>query len=228
MAFIEIKNLHFTYADGTNALKGVNLKIEKNQTILIIGKNGSGKTTLLLHLNGILIGRGEVLIEEKEVRKNIKEIRKKVGIVFQNPDDQIFFPTVYDDVAFGLMNLNLSKEEVEKRVNNSLELVKLNGFEERIVHHLSYGEKKRVAIAGVISMKPEILIFDEPTLGLDPWIKKDFIELIKKLKEEHTLIIASNDFDLINLVEKIFLMEDGKIREINREEIEEIIKETKI
>jgi len=212
MKAIEIKNLHYTYPDGTKALRGVNLDVERGGSICLIGPNGSGKSTLLLHLNDILQPqRGHVRVLGMNLRKKTKEVRSKVGLVFQNPDDQMFMPTVFEDVAFGPVNMGLSEWEVKMRVRKALKAVGLERFENRSSHHLSYGEKKRVAIATVLSMEPEILVLDEPTLALDPWLKKEFMKLLKKLKKHHTMVMAGHDLDLMKLCNLTYLLDDGKI-----------------
>lgn len=212
MKAIEIKNLHYTYPDGTKALRGVNLDVERGGSIYLIGPNGSGKSTLLLHLNGILQPqKGHVSVLGMNLRKKTKEVRNKVGLVFQNPDDQMFMPTVFEDVAFGPVNMGLSEWEVKKKVKKALKAVGLERFENRSSHHLSYGEKKRVAIATVLSMEPEVLVLDEPTLALDPWMKKEFIKLLKELKKHHTMVMAGHDLDLMKLCNRTYLLNDGKI-----------------
>ncbi|MEM3452938.1 MAG: ABC transporter ATP-binding protein, partial [Candidatus Hadarchaeum sp.] len=173
MMAVEVKNLQYKYPDGTVALRGVNFWVKKGEKVYLLGPNGSGKSTLLLHFNGILKPqRGKVMILGKEISKWGEEVKRIVGLVFQNPDDQLFMPTVYEDVAFGPVNLKLDESEVKKRVENALKTVGMKGCEERSPHHLSYGEKKRIAIATVLAMDPEILVLDEPTLSLDPWIKR--------------------------------------------------------
>ena len=137
-----------------------------------------------------------------DVRKKTKEVKSKVGLVFQNPDDQLFMPTVFEDVAFGPVNMKLGEKEVKSRVKKALKAVGLEGFDDRSSHHLSYGEKKRVAIATVLSMDPEILVLDEPTLSLDPWIKSDFMKLLKELGKGHTLLISGHDLDLMKLCDR--------------------------
>lgn len=210
---IEVKNLSYCYPDGTKALDDISLEIFENELIALIGPNGSGKTTLLLHLNGILRAKnGRIRIFGMEINnENLLEIRKNLGIVFQDPEDQLFMPTVFDDVAFGPINMNLSRDEVRKRVEDSLNMVEMQGYEKRSSHHLSFGEKKRISIATALSMKPKILVLDEPTLGLDPWIRKDFLKLIEKLRDHHTVLIATHDLELASLCEKIYLLNKGKI-----------------
>lgn len=212
MMAVEVKNLHYKYPDGTVALRGVNLKTKKGEKVYLLGPNGSGKSTLLMHLNGILRPqRGKVLILGKEISKWGEEVKRIVGLVFQNPDDQLFMPTVYEDVAFGPINMKLDEIEIKKRVKNALKTVGMEGFEERSPHHLSYGEKKRIAIATVLAMDPEILVLDEPTLSLDPWIKKSFIRLLEELGKKRTIIISGHDLDLMKCCDHIYLMKNGRI-----------------
>lgn len=212
MKAVEIINLHYTYPDGTKALQGINLEIAAGESVYLIGPNGSGKSTLLLHLNGILQPRkGQVKIFGEDVHENSKEVKRKVGLVFQNPDDQLFMPTVFEDIAFGPVNMKLGAEEVKRRVKKALKDVGLAGFEKRSPHHLSYGEKKRIAIATVLSMAPEILVFDEPTLALDPWIKRSFVEFLKKIGRGRTMIISGHDLDLMKLCDRTYLLRKGKI-----------------
>jgi len=212
MLAVEVRNLHYRYPDGTIALRGVDLRVKKGERVYLIGPNGSGKSTLLLHLNGILKPqRGKVVILGIDSNEENGELKKKVGLVFQNPDDQLFMPTVFEDVAFGPVNLKLGEAEVKKRVKMALEMVGLTGFENRSPHHLSYGEKKRIAIATVLAMDPEILVFDEPTLSLDPWIKRNFMELLKTLGRNRTIVISGHDLDLMKLCDRTYLMRDGRI-----------------
>ena len=170
MNIIETRDLSHVYRGKIKALDRINFTAKRGERIAIIGANGAGKSTLFKHFNGILRSTsGEVLIKGEPITsKNILDVRRTVGLVFQDPDDQIFAPTVKQDVAFGPMNLGLGGNEIEKRVRESLETVRLTGFEERAPHHLSTGEKKKVAIAGILAMQPEVLVLDEPTAGLDP------------------------------------------------------------
>lgn len=209
---VEVKNLQYKYPDGTVALRGVNFWVKKGEKVYLLGPNGSGKSTLLLHFNGILKPqRGKVMILGKEISKWGEEVKRIVGLVFQNPDDQLFMPTVYEDVAFGPVNLKLDESEVKKRVENALKTVGMKGCEERSPHHLSYGEKKRIAIATVLAMDPEILVLDEPTLSFDPWIKMSFIKLLKELGKNRTIIISGHDFEVMELCNRVYLMKNGRI-----------------
>src|SRR4030042_421405 len=186
---IEIDHLSYDYPDGTPALRDIDLVVYRNESIAILGPNGAGKSTLLYHLNGTLRGDGRVtilgLLMEK---KNLKEIRRRVGLVFQNPEDQLFCPTVFDDVAFGPLNMGFAREEVDQRVARALEAMGLQGFEERSAHHLSEGEKKRVARATVLAMDSEILALDEPTDNLDPAGSRAFIDQIRRIGQTKVLV----------------------------------------
>ncbi|GAI20759.1 unnamed protein product, partial [marine sediment metagenome] len=169
---VRIDNLSFCYPDGQQALTDISLTIYQGETVALIGPNGAGKSTLLLHLNGILRSNGMVEIFSRPIDdKNLRWVRSKVGLVFQNPDDQLFSPTVFDDVAFGPINMGYPETEVRESVTKALDWVGMTGYEQRSPHHLSVGEKKRIAIATVLSMTPEILVIDEPTANLDPGSK---------------------------------------------------------
>ena len=212
---IEVKNLKYSYTIDHQALKGVSLKIEKGDMVALLGKNGAGKSTLFLHLNGIYEpDEGQVLIDGEELKydkKSLLKFRQKVGIVFQNPDDQIFAPTVEEDVAFGPLNLGLPMEEVQNRVTDALKRVGMTGYEKTAPHHLSGGQKKRVAIAGILAMKPEVMVLDEPTAGLDPQGVENLTKLLKELNEEgYTIIVSTHDVDLVpTYAKKVFVMVDG-------------------
>lgn len=212
---LEVKNIKYSYDTNYQALKGVSLKVEKGEMVALLGKNGAGKSTLFLHLNGIYEpDEGQVFIDGEELKydkKSLLKFRQKVGIVFQNPDDQIFAPTVEEDVAFGPLNLKLPMEEVQKRVTESLARVGMSGFEKKAPHHLSGGQKKRVAIAGILAMKPEIMVLDEPTAGLDPQGVRGLSKLLKELNEEGiTIIISTHEVDLVpNYAKRVFVMVDG-------------------
>ena len=212
---LEVKNIKYSYTKDYQALKGVSLKVEKGEMVALLGKNGAGKSTLFLHLNGIYEpDEGQVFIDGEELKydkKSLLKFRQKVGIVFQNPDDQIFAPTVEEDVAFGPLNLKLPMEEVQKRVTESLARVGMSGFEKKAPHHLSGGQKKRVAIAGILAMKPEIMVLDEPTAGLDPQGVRGLSKLLKELNDEGiTIIISTHEVDLVpNYAKKVFVLVDG-------------------
>lgn len=208
---IEIKDLHFLYGDS-EILKGINLKIRKGEVFGLLGPNGAGKSTLLLHLNGLLKPkRGTVIVDGVDASKNSKEVRRKVGIVFQDPNDQLFSPTVFEDVAFGPYNLGLRGEDLKERVLEALKLVGMESYIHRETKHLSFGEKKRIAIATVLAMKPEILVFDEPFANLDFKGKQMTRNIIEKLKGEKTIILASHEVEYLTLCDRIALIDEGKI-----------------
>jgi cobalt/nickel transport system ATP-binding protein len=208
---VEINKLVYSYPDGTLALRGVNLTIEEGESVGIVGPNGAGKSTLLLHLNGILMGRGEVRIFGLPVDKqNLREIRRRVGLVFQDPDDQLFSPTVFDDVAFGPMNMGFSREEVAAAVSRALQEVGVTGQEKRSAHHLSYGQKKRVAIATVLSMNPDLLVLDEPSSNLDPRARREFSELLQGMKITKILVTHDLPFVFENC-DRVVVMSGGKV-----------------
>lgn len=211
---VSINSLSYAYPDGTQALKGISLDIFRGECLGLIGPNGAGKTTLLLHLNGIFLSEssnGTVTIMGRKVGKeNVKVIRENVGIVFQDPDDQLFMPTVFDDVAFGPINLGYDKADVKRRVAHALTGVGMEGFEERVPHHLSIGQKRRISIATVLSMSPEVLVLDEPSASLDPRGKWELIETVRELSM--TKIIASHDMELIKaLCERTVILDDRQI-----------------
>ena len=212
---LEVKNIKYSYNKDYQALKGVSLKVEDGEMVALLGKNGAGKSTLFLHLNGIYEpDEGQVFIEGEELKydkKSLLKFRQKVGIVFQNPDDQIFAPTVEEDVAFGPLNLDLPMEEVQKRVTESLARVGMSGYEKKAPHHLSGGQKKRVAIAGILAMRPKIMVLDEPTAGLDPQGVTDLSKLLKELNDEGiTIIISTHEVNLVpNYAQRVFVLVDG-------------------
>jgi cobalt/nickel transport system ATP-binding protein len=216
MSIIEVRNLVYSYhSSKTSALDRVNLQIEKGERIVLLGANGSGKSTLIKHLNGILLPqKGEVLVKGEPIsKKNMKDVRRTVGIVFQNPDDQVFLPTVRLDVAFGPTNLGLRQDVVEQRVKTALNNVGLNGIEERAPHHLSGGEKKLAAIAGVLAMEPEVMVLDEPTAGLDPEGKQRILRLIYNLNKKLgiTFVIATHDVDVVPVFsDRVAVLSHGK------------------
>lgn len=208
---IEVKDLQFSYPDGHPALRGVNLYISPGEKVALVGPNGAGKSTLMLHLNGILHDRGEVFVCGKLVEKEtLGEVRASVGLVFQDPDDQLFSPTVFDDVAFGPLYMGMPEREVRERVGQALKSVGMEGFEGRVSHHLSNGEKKRVAIATVLAMDPEILVLDEPTSGLDPRSRRGLIHLLQELPQ--TMLISTHDIRMVlELFERTIVIDGGEI-----------------
>ena len=214
---LQTKDLSFTYPDGTEALKKVNITIKKGERIAIMGPNGAGKSTLFSHFNGLSEPTsGHVEIDGEKIifeRDELLKVRQKVGIVFQDPNDQLFAPTVKEDVAFGPMNLGLDYDEVNSRITEALELVGMSGFEDKTPHHLSGGQQKRVAIAGIIAMRPEIMILDEPTAGLDPEGVDKVLNILNNLNDEGmSIVISSHDIDMVNhFADKIFVLHDGEI-----------------
>jgi cobalt/nickel transport system ATP-binding protein len=198
-AAVEIRDLHYAYPDGTAALAGVTLAVEAGSAFGLLGANGAGKSTLLLHLNGVLNGSGAVEIFGRAVtRANVKEIRRRVGLVFQDPDDMLFMPRLGDDVAFGPRNLGLAEAEVEARVREALAAVGLAGMEGRSPHHMSLGEKRRASLAAALALKPDLLALDEPTANLDGRGRRELAELLRSLGG--TKIIASHDLALVREV----------------------------
>ncbi|HTX61126.1 MAG TPA: ATP-binding cassette domain-containing protein [Methanobacterium sp.] len=217
MNVIETRKLTYQYPDGTEALEDVEFKAAKGKIIALLGPNGAGKSTLFLHFNGILRpSSGTVLVNGEQLqydKKGLMRVRQKVGIVFQNPDDQLFAPTVIEDVAFGPMNIGLSEDEVEKRVKKALKRVGMEGYEKKAPHHLSGGQKKRVAIAGILAMEPEIMVLDEPTSGLDPKGASQILRLLYQLNQEGmTIVISTHDVDLVPLYAyNVYIISDGEI-----------------
>ena len=209
---VNVENLKYSYPDGTPALNGLSFTIHHGESVAVVGANGAGKSTLLQHLNGYLTpGEGKVRIGDFPLTKEtLREIRRTVGMVFQDPDDQLFMPTVFDDVAFGPLNLGLPVEEVRRLVKEALEDVDALHLKDRPPHHLSGGEKRAVAIATVLAMKPDILVMDEPNTGLDPRARRLLIEQLKKF--QHTKIIATHDLDLVlDVCERTIVIHDGLV-----------------
>lgn len=208
---IEVHNLSFNYPDGRQALRGVTLCVEPGEKIALVGPNGAGKSTLLLHLNGILRGAGSVCVAGMPMNEgNLGRIRAAVGLVFQNPDDQLFSPTVLDDVAFGPLNMGLPEATVRVKTEAALAAVGMADYINRNSHHLSIGEKKRIAIATVLSMDPEILVLDEPTAGLDPRARRNLITLLRQL--DMTMLVSTHDMRMVaELFDRTAIMEDGQI-----------------
>lgn len=222
---VEAKGLHYSYPDGKHALQGVSFLITHGESVAVVGANGAGKSTLLMHLNGhMLPQKGALRVGDYPVTKETSHhIRRSVGMVFQDSDDQLFMPTVFDDVAFGPLNLGLPPAEIESRVKSTLETVGILHLIRRPTHRLSGGEKRAVAIATVLSMAPDILVMDEPTAGLDPRSRRRFIELLKSF--HHTKIIATHDLEMVlDLCERTIIMcageviADGKSEDILRDD----------
>ena len=195
--WVEVKHLHYAYPDGYEALRGIDLTVARGEKVALVGPNGAGKSTLMLHLNGIHTpSHGSVTVGGLRVeRKNLGRIRSEVGLVFQDPDDQLFSPTVRDDVAFGPLHMGLPEGEIHDRVERALAAVGMAGFERRLPHRLSLGQRKRVAMATVLSMDPSVLVFDEPSAGLDPRGRRELIGLLGELPQ--TLLVATHDMRLV-------------------------------
>ncbi|MCA9952071.1 MAG: ABC transporter ATP-binding protein [Anaerolineales bacterium] len=208
---LQINNLKFAYHDGQPALQGVSLQVAAGEKVALVGPNGAGKSTLMLHLNGLLQGDGSLAVGDLAViKENLPLIRSKVGMVFQNPDDQLFSPTVFEDVAFGPLHLGLPESDIHHRVTHALKQVGMAGFEKRMSHHLSLGQKKRVAIATVLSMDPEILVLDEPSAGLDPRARRALIQLLNQL--DVTMLVSTHDMLLVyELFPRMVIMDEGRI-----------------
>lgn len=213
-SIIKISNLNFSYHDGHQTLEDINLDVKEGEIFGIIGPTGAGKSTLLQHLNGILTGNGDVFIDSVRIEKNnARIIREKVGIVFQNPDDQLFCPTVFEDISFGLYNLGMSPPEIEERVSGILEKMNLSHLRELSSHHLSFGEKKRVALATTLAMNPQVLALDEPFANLDYKSIMTIIEMIRELTL--TRVIISQDILLaLSICHRIAILDHGKIVKI--------------
>jgi len=219
-AVIEVKDLHFQYEDGTKALDGINFTLHAGETVAVLGPNGSGKTTFVLHLNGILQGKGTVVICGMPVAKEtLPAIRSKVGLVFQDADEQLFMPTVLDDAAFGPLNQGLTRQEAICKATDSLELVGIAQLAGKAPYHLSAGEKRRAALAGVLAMEPEILVLDEPTTFLDPVAQRNLLRLLRELPQAklivtHDVNFASALADRAIFFERGLLVADGPINEV--------------
>ncbi|MBP6179306.1 MAG: ABC transporter ATP-binding protein [Anaerolineales bacterium] len=208
---LKVHDLHFSYPDGHSALHGVSLKLCEGDKVALVGPNGAGKSTLMLHLNGILNGHGEIEVGGRLLtRDNLPAIRAMVGLVFQNPDDQLFSPTVFEDVAFGPLHMGLPEDEVRARVDAALEAVRMTAYKDRLSHHLSVGEKKRIAIATVLSMKPSLLVLDEPSAGLDPRARRTLINLLRELPI--TMLVSTHDMKLVQeLFPRTIIMDEGRV-----------------
>lgn len=212
---IEITNLKYRYHDGTEALRGISFQVSAGECVALLGPNGSGKSTLLLHLNGILPekpdGKNGVKILGHTVNsENLETIRRQVGLLFQDPDDQLFCPTVAEDVAFGPQQLGLSETQVAARVEQALAQVRLENFGHRATHHLSHGEKRRVCLAGVLACEPSILVLDEPTSDLDPRGRREFKALLRQIPA--TKLIATHDLELaVELCDRAVVLDRGEV-----------------
>ncbi len=208
---IEIENFSYGYPDGTMALSEIKLSIEHGQKVVLIGPNGAGKSTLLLTMTGFVKGTGKVFVDGLEVnRKNLKQIRTCLGSCLENPDDQLFMPTLFDDVAFGPLNMGLDTEQVKKRVADALQTVGLAGMADKAPHHLSAGQKRAAAIATILSMTPKIITLDEPDGSLDPRNRNNLIKLLGSLSQ--TLIIATCNMNFAAAIaDRAVLLDNGQI-----------------
>ncbi|MGW2155129.1 energy-coupling factor ABC transporter ATP-binding protein [Nonomuraea sp. NPDC001699] len=209
---LEVSDLAYAYPDGTQALFGVNLAIGRGERVALLGPNGAGKTTLVMHLNGILTaGHGNVAVGGVPVRKDtLKEIRQRVGLVFQDPDDQLFMPTVKDDVAFGPANAGLKGAELDRVVRDALDRVGMLEAADRPPHHLSFGQRRRVAVATVLAMRPEILVLDEPSSNLDPAARRELAEILRSL--DVTVLMVTHDLPYaLELCERSLILSGGVI-----------------
>lgn len=208
---LQVDNLHFSYPDGHIALDGINLHLAQGDKVALVGPNGAGKSTLMLHLNGILRGKGGLTVAGIPLNeKNLPLIRSAVGLVFQNPDDQLFSPTVFEDVAFGPLHMGLPEDEIRQRVDSALESVRMSAYRERLSHHLSVGEKKRIAIATVLAMNPRLLVLDEPSAGLDPRARRSLIHLLRDL--EITMLVSTHDLAMVReLFPRMVIVDEGRI-----------------
>jgi cobalt/nickel transport system ATP-binding protein len=219
---LEVRGLHFRYDDGTRALRGVDFRLERGETVALLGANGSGKTTFVLHLNGLLEGEGEVFACGFSVnRKNLAAVRRRIGLVFQDSESQLFMPTVLEDVAFGPVNHGLSPAEATARARVALETVGMAAAVDRAPYHLSAGEKKRVAIAGILAIDPEILVLDEPTTFLDPPGQRSLAELLARLPQAKILVTHDIPFARAMCSRAVFFREgtiaaEGTVDELVR------------
>jgi len=211
--YLQINDLNFSYPDGYEALKNINLEINKGDTLGVLGPNGAGKTTFILHLNGILGNLDDsIYINNLSINEeNLKKIREKVGIVFQDPDDQLFMPTVLEDVMFGPKNFGYTNEEAESKAIEALEKVKMKEFLNKPPHHLSFGQKRKVAIASVIAINPELIVLDEPSSNLDPASRRELIEILKNL--DVTIILVTHDLPMaLEICDESIILNNGEIK----------------
>jgi cobalt/nickel transport system ATP-binding protein len=216
MRAVDVQGVFFTYDDGTEALAGIDFHVEEGEFVAVLGSNGSGKTTLIQLLVGLLKAKsGRITIGGREIESlTAEELYQRVGLVFQNPNDQLFAATVEEDCAFGPRNLNLQEPEVQRRVTESLAAVTALSLRGRAIHHLSFGEQKRISLAGVLAMRPAVLILDEPTAGLDPAGEAQMMQLLKKLNREErmTVILATHSVDMLPLfANRIYVLDRGLV-----------------
>ena len=208
---LQVDDLQYTYPTGQPALRGISFSISKGEKVALVGHNGSGKSTLMLNLIGILNGEGNIRVSGlQKTEENLPVIRSKIGLVFQNPDDQLFSPTVFADVAFGPIHMGYSEEETKQRVQTALSAVGMSEFSNRLSYHLSTGEKKRISIATVLSMDPELIVLDEPSAGLDPKARRSLMNLLRELP--HGLLVATHDLLMVKeLLPRTIILHQGKI-----------------
>jgi len=216
-SILEAEDIIFSYPDGTKALDGLSISIEEGKKVAILGANGAGKSTLFLHFNGILQpDQGSIKFKGETVKYNkraLKELRKNVGIVFQDPDMQLFSSSVFQEISFGPLNLGLSEEEVRARVNEAMEVTGITGLKDRPTHLLSYGQKKRISIADILAMKPQAIIFDEPTVWLDPRHSNEIINFFDEINNQGiTVILSTHDVNLAySWADYVYIFAEGKI-----------------
>ncbi len=208
---VHARDLRFTYPNGVAGLNGVDLRVTHGERVAVLGPNGAGKTTLMLQLNALLKGEGELEVAGLRVgHDDVRDLRARVGLVFQDPDDQLFMPTVREDVAFGPLNRGCSREEVEERIREALESVRMQELADRAPHQLSLGQRRRVAIATVLAMRPSLLVLDEPSANLDPRTRRELIELLDKV--ERTMLVVTHDLPLAaSLCERAVILSSGRI-----------------
>ncbi len=216
MRELDVTNVRFAYEDGTEALRGIDFHVERGEFVAVLGSNGSGKTTLIHLIVGLLkAGSGELRIGGRKIDElSAEELTQRVGLVFQNPGDQLFAATVGEDCAFGPRNLNLPEEEVQRRVTEALAAVQALPLRDRAIHHLSFGEQKRVSLAGVLAMGPSVLILDEPTAGLDPAGEAQMLQLLKRLNRDAgmTVVLATHSVDMLPLfADRIYVLDGGRV-----------------
>ena len=210
--YLSVNNISFEYPDGFKALENINLSLSKGERLAVLGPNGAGKTTLILHLNGILGDlNGQITLNNNSFsEENISKIRKSVGLVFQDPDDQLFMPTVLEDVMFGPKNFGFSDELVKKNSMKALEQVKMLQFKDKPPHHLSFGQKRKVAIASVLASEPELLVLDEPSSNLDPASRRELIDILKNL--DVSIILVTHDLPMaLEICNRSVILNNGKI-----------------
>jgi cobalt/nickel transport system ATP-binding protein len=208
---IHATNLRFAYPNGVNGLNGIDLRVGHGERVAIIGPNGAGKTTLMLHLNALLQGQGELEVAGLRVgHDDVRDLRARVGLVFQDPDDQLFMPTVREDVAFGPLNAGCSKIEAEERIREALHAVRMDEHQDRAPHQLSLGQRRRVAIATVLAMRPSLLVLDEPSANLDPRTRRELIELLDRV--DRTMLVVTHDLPLAaSLCVRAVIVSAGRI-----------------